>query len=120
MSLEIFIGLWRDEIGNQLIIELKDKKSVSVTFLHHSDNKPVKRTYLDVRDSSKMHAELHWYGTSLEVELWKKGKGFHLCLMLDPVDNNELSPGISRYSKDKNLDKYYSLFSPFSRFMRVS
>jgi len=120
MNFERFIGIWKNEIGNQLIIEPKDKKSVSVTFLSHFENKPVKRKYLDGSDSINMHAELDYYGTSLEVELWRKGKGFHLCLMLDPANENELSPGISRYEEDKFLDSYYSLFMPLQRFTRVN
>lgn len=48
-----------------------------------------------------------------------KGKGFYLCLMHDPMDENELVPGISRYVEDKFLDKYYSLFYPLERFKRM-
>lgn len=119
MDFKNFIGTWKNEIGNKLIIEPKDNKSVSVAFLSHLDNKPVKRKYSDGSDSINMHGKLDFYKTSLEVELWDKGKGFYLCLMSDPTNENELSPGISRNEEDTFLDFYYSLFMPLQRFMRV-
>jgi len=119
MNFKNFIGTWKNEIGNQLIIEPKDKKSVSVTFLSYLDNKPIKRKYSDSSDSINMHGELNFYKTSLEVELWSKGKGFYLCLMTEPTNENELSPGISRNEEDAFLEIHYSLFMPLQRFIRV-
>ena len=119
MSLETFLGTWVNEIGNQLIIEPNGKRSVAVTFLSYQDKKPVKRTYFNGKDSINMTAKLDYYGTSLEVELWKKGKGFHLCLMLDPENEDQLSPGISRYPEDSFLNTYYDLFMPLQRFKKV-
>jgi len=62
-----------------------------------------------------MDAELDDYGSSIEVELWEKGKGFHLCLLYDFIDLRQepgyyLAPGLSRHYEDDFLDKYYHLF----------
>src|SRR6266542_1478978 len=101
MDLKDYVGIWRNDSGNEIIIEPKDKKSLRVSFISHVDNKPVKRQYSDGSYSIEMHAELDYYKTSLEVELWEKGKGFQLSLMPDIMNENELVPGISRYTDDK-------------------
>ncbi len=119
MELKKFIGVWKNEAGNKLIIEPKNKKSLSVTFISHLTHQPIKRQYSDGSESIHMTAELDYYGTTLEVHLWDKGKGFYLCLMNDPVDENELVPGISRNVEDKFLEKYYSLFYPLERFKKI-
>lgn len=71
-----------------------------------------------------MHAELDYYESSIEVELWEKGKGFHLCLLYDFIDlkvdlGYYLAPGISRYEEDDFLDKYYHLFEPLDYYKKV-
>jgi hypothetical protein len=58
-----------------------------------------------------MHAELDYYKTSLEVELWEKGKGFQLSLMPDIMNENQLVPGISRYANDQHLDSIFFIWT---------
>lgn len=76
MDFESFIGVWKNEAGNQLIISSKDQISLSVTFISHLTDKPIKRKYSDGSDSVHMPAKLDYYGTTLEVELWTKAKAF--------------------------------------------
>jgi len=117
--MERFTGRWKNEAGNLLIIKPRNRKSLSVSFISHLDNRPVKREFADNRESVDMPAELDFYETSLEVELWDKGKGFHLSLTLEILNNIELIPGISRYEEDKFLNKYYCLFYPLARYVRI-
>jgi hypothetical protein len=119
MELKDYVGIWRNEIGNEIIIQPKDKKSLKVSFISYVDNKPINRQYSGGSYSIEMHAELDYYKTSLDVELWEKGKGFQLNLMPEIMNENELVPGISRYTNDKFLDKYYYLFGPLTRYTRT-
>lgn len=119
MELKDYVGIWSNDIGNEIIIQSKDKKSLKVSFISYVDNKPINRQYSDGSYSIEMHAELDYYKTSLEVELWEKGKGFQLSLMPDTMNERELVPGISRYTSDKFLDKYYYLFGPLTRYTRT-
>lgn len=118
-----FIGTWRNESGNTLIIKRKNSKTLSVSFFSGKNNEPVIRPYANNLPSIDMDAELDYYGTSIEVELWEKGKGFHLCLLAENYHSTEesLSIGISRYSEDKYnyLDKYYSLFEPLENYKKI-
>jgi hypothetical protein len=121
--MERFIGTWQNESGNTLIIKRKNKKTLSVSFLSGKTNEPVIRPYANNLPSINMDAELDYYETSIEVELWEKGKGFHLCLLVDnyPYMGEELTVGISRYSEDKYkyLDQYYSLFEPLTSYKKI-
>ena len=116
MELEKFIGTWINKAGNRLVISPKDKKSLNVS-LYSQYNLPIERGYFNNSETINMHAELDYYEASIEVELWEKGKGFHLCLLYDDLDVNteygfRLAPGISRREEDNFLDKYYHLFEP--------
>ncbi len=69
-----------------------------------------------------MDAELDYYETGVEIELWREGKGFYLCLWDDDYLQvaEQLSVGISRPS-EKNfefLEKYYHLFEPLKPYKR--
>lgn len=119
MELKDYVGIWRNDIGSEIVIQPKDEKSLKVSFISYVDNQPISRQYSDGSYSIEMHAELDYYKTSLEVELWEMGKGFQLNLMPDPLNEKELVPGISRYSNDKFLDKYYYLFEPLTRYIRT-
>ncbi|QOW09862.1 hypothetical protein Q73A0000_05535 [Kaistella flava (ex Peng et al. 2021)] len=118
-----FIGIWQNEIGNKLLIKKIDEKKASVTFISGKTNEPIGRPYADNKLTIDMNAELDYYGSSVEVELWEKGKGFMLCL----IDNDykqkaeELSVGISRIVDEKFdfLVNYYHLFEPLSSYKRV-
>ncbi len=116
-----FVGIWKNEGGNKLLIKEKDAKTVSVTFISGKTNEPIKRPFANNLPTVDMDAELDYYETSLEVELWKKGKGFHLCLLHDNYSGNqiELSPGISMYQGDKEASKYSNLFYPLDRYVKV-
>ena len=123
MELDTFIGTWINKAGNRLEIKAKDNKSLNVSFFTN-ENIPVVRKYCNNLESLDMHAELDYYESSIEVELWEKGKGFHLCLLYDFIDlkvdpGYYLAPGISRYEEDDFLDKYYHLFEPLDYYKKV-
>ena len=122
--MERFIGTWQNESGNTLIIKRKNRKTLSVSFFSGKDNEPVIRPFANNSPSIDMEAELDYYGTSIEVELWEKGKGFHLCLLAEnyPNTEKELSVGLSRFSEDmyKYLDNYYYLFEPLERYKKIN
>jgi hypothetical protein len=123
MELNTFIGTWINKAGNRLEIKIKDNKSLNVSFFTQGKT-PVVREYYNNLESLDMHAELDYYESSIEVELWEKGKGFHLCLLYDFINlkvdpGYYLAPGISRYVEDDFLDKYYHLFEPLDYYKKV-
>lgn len=123
MGLDKYIGTWINKAGNKLEIKAKDKKSLNVSFFKKG-NVPAIREYYNNLDSIDMHAELDYYESSIEVELWEKGKGFHLCLTYDFIDfkidpGYYLASGISRYEEDAFLDKYYHLFEPLDYYKKI-
>ena len=123
MELKTFIGTWINKAGNRLEIRTKDNKSLNVSFFKQ-DNTPVVREFYNNLESIEMHAELDYYQSSIEVELWEKGKGFHLCLLYDFINlkvnpGYYLAPGISRCEEDDFLDKYYHLFMPLDYYKKV-
>ena len=122
-ELKKFTGTWINKAGNRLEIRLKDNKSLNVSF-YNQYNFPIKREYFNYSESINMHAELDYYETSIEVELWEKGRGFHLCLLYDDLDVNtkcgfRLAPGISRNEEDEFLDQYYHLFEPLDYYEKA-
>jgi hypothetical protein len=123
--MERFIGTWKNDSGNILEIKPNDKNSLLVTFISGKINKPVIRDYFHNKESVDMYSELDYYESSLEVELWEKGKGFHLSLLYDWIDfRNEpsgyrLAPGIVRFEKDNFIEKYYYLFEPLEYYKRI-
>jgi hypothetical protein len=123
--MERFIGTWKNKSGNILEIKPYDKNSLLVTFISGKTNKPVIRQFCQNQESVDMVAELDYYETSLEVELWKKGKGFQFSLFHDWIDfRNELSgyrlaPGIVRYIEDNFTKKYDYLFEPLEYYERI-
>jgi len=125
MDLDKFIGIWKNKAGNVLEIKPHDKKSLKVTFLSGKTGKPVVREYYDNNESIDMLAELDFYESSLEVELWKKGKGFQLSLLHDWIDfRNEpsgyyLAPGLTQYAEDNFTEKYGHLFEPLEYYKRI-
>jgi hypothetical protein len=123
MELKTFIGTWLNKAGNRLEIRAKDKKSLNVSFFT-KENIPVIRKYYNNLESIDMHAELDYYESSIEVELWEKGKGFHLSLLYDYIDfkvdpGYYLAPGITRYEEDDFLDEYYHLFEPLDYYKKI-
>jgi len=111
-----FIGIWQNKGGNKLIIKERSYNSVSVTFISGKSNEPINRPFINNLPSIDMKAELDYYQTSIEVELWEKGKGFYLCLLHDSL---ELSPGISMHQGDKEASKYSNLFGPLDRYVKI-
>jgi len=118
-----FIGIWRNEIGNRLVIKKINEKKATVTFISGKTNEPIERPYADNKLSIDMNAELDFYETSVEVELWEEGKGFMLCLTDNEYkqEAEELGVGISRFedNKYKFLENYYHLFEPLSSYKRI-
>ena len=125
MDIDRFIGIWKNKAGNVLEIKPNDKKSLKVTFLSSKTGKPVVREYYDNNESIDMLAELDFYESSLEVELWKKGKGFQLSLLYDYIEfKNEpseycLAPGLTQYAEDNLTEKYIHLYEPLDYYKRV-
>lgn len=121
--MERFKGIWQNKEGNRLIIEKKSEIEAIVTFISGKTDEPIKRPYFDNQLTIDMPAKLDFYETSVEVELWKKGKGFYLCL----TDNKyrqkaeELGVGISRNADEEHkfLEDYYHLFEPLDSFKRI-
>lgn len=120
-----FIGKWRNKAGNILEIAPKDKKSLNVSFISGRTGKPIIREYFDNRETINMNAELDYYETSLEVDLWTKDKGFQLTLLHDWREyRNEpghyyLAPGLTNYIEDDYTDKYGDLFMPLEEYKRI-
>ena len=82
-----FIGIWKNEGGNKLIIKKKSKKKAIVTFISGRTDEPIERLCAENKLSTDMDASLDFYETSVEIELWEKGKGFKMCLL----DNDYLT-----------------------------
>lgn len=125
MEIREFIGTWKNKAGNILEIEPNDKSSLKVSFFSGINGKPIIREYSDNKESLDMLAELDYIKTSLEVELWEKGKGFQLCLgyICNDFDNETnkdcLAPGISIYEGDRISDKFMDLFGPLYNYKRL-
>ncbi len=123
--MERFIGTWKNEFGNILEIKPNDKNSLMVAFISGKTGKPVIRDYFHNNESINMRAELDYYKSSLEVELWTKGKGFQLSLLHDWIDlKNEtsgyrLAPGLTHYAEDDYMNKYGHLFEPLQYYTRI-
>ena len=102
-----------------------NKTSLLVSFYSGKTGKPVEREYYSNKESIRMLAEFDYYKSSLEVELWEKGKGFRLCLLYDLIHIRDkspeycLSPGLSIYENDKFLKKYFHLFEPLDYYYRI-
>jgi len=124
MELKEFIGTWKNNSGNILEIKPNDKNSLKVTFVSGETGKPVIRDYFDKKESIDMLAELDYYESSLEVELWEKGKGFQLSLLYDWMDYRvepgyRLAPGLIQYADDNLTEKYGDLFMPLEHYKRI-
>ncbi len=124
MELKEFIGTWKNDFGNILEIQPNDEKSLKVTFISGMTGKPVIRDYFDKKESIDMLAELDYYESSLEVELWEKGKGFQLSLSYDWMDYRvnpgyRLAPGLIQYADDNLTEKYGDLYMPLKDYKRI-
>lgn len=124
MEIFEFIGTWKNESGNILEIFPNERKSLKVNFISGSTGKPVIREYFENKESIDMHAELDFYKSSLEVELWEKGKGFQLSLLYDWIDfKNEsgyyLAPGITEYLDSNLTEQYGHLFMPLGYYKKT-
>jgi len=122
--LDRFIGTWKNNSGNILEIKPNDKKSLKVTFISGTTGKHVIREYYDNKESVDMFAELDFYESSLEVELWEKGKGFQLSLLYDWMDYRigpgyRLAPGLIQNADDNLTEKYGHLFMPLEHYKRI-
>ena len=119
------MGTWQNESGNIIEIHPYQKNILKVNFISGKTGKPVIRKYFENKESKDMHASLDFYESSLEVELWKKGKGFQLILLYDLINfKNERSeyclvPGISQYESDNLTEQYGPLFYPLENYKRI-
>jgi len=125
MELHEFIGTWKNESGNILEIIPNNKNSLKVNFISGATGKPVIREYFENKESVNMPAELDYYKSSLEVELWRKGKGFQLSLLYDWIDfKNEkseycLAPAITHYLDDNFTKQFEYLFQPLGHYKKI-
>ena len=126
MEIEEFIGVWKCQSGNIIEIKANDEISLAVNFISGETGQPIVRPYLDNMESVDMKAELDFYETSLEVELWKKDKGFQLSLLRDQIYFNNgdyefyLAPAITRYENDNSTDEFINLFGPLEYYRKIS
>ena len=124
-DLDKFVGVWQNEAGNRLWIKKENDEFAFVSFVSGESGRPVCRLYYSDLPSMKMKARLVEWGSTLEVELWKSGKGFSLCLTyehayeLDEHLREALVPALSRYEEDDYLDQYYELFYPLEHYVRI-
>ncbi len=120
-----FIGRWRNKAGNILEIMPKGEKSLNVSFISGRTRKPIIREYFENKETINMNAELDFYETSLEVDLWTKEKGFQLTLLYDWIEfRNEtpchcLAPSLTNYIEDDYTNKYAELFMPLDYYKRI-
>ena len=120
-----FVGSWLAESGHRLRIEKVRKDRAVVDFLDPR-GAPIARPYMGGAPSMKMIAYYEDYHEDFRVDLWEKGKGFILHLdheydyLLDSEQREALVPSISRYERDRFLDRYYSLFGPLDHFVRTT
>jgi len=119
-----FIGNWKNESGNILEIRPNDKNSLKVNFISGITGKPVIREYFENKESVELHAELDYYKSSLEVELWEKGKGFQLLLLFDWINYKNVSgyylaPGITEYFDSNLIKQFGHLFMPLEYYKRL-
>jgi hypothetical protein len=124
MDINKFIGTWKNDSGNMLEIRPNNNKSLKVNFISGLTGKPIIREFYNNKMSVDLYAELDFYESSLEVELWKKGKGFQLALLYDWMDLNNksgyyLAPGISQYSDSNLTEQYGHLFMPLEYYKRI-
>jgi hypothetical protein len=122
--MERFIGKWKNTSGNILEIKPNDEKSLIVSFISGKTGKPITRKYFNNKESIDMYAELDFYESSLEVELWEKGKGFQLSLLYDWMDYKvepgyRLAPGLIQNADDNLTEKYGDLFMPLENYKRI-
>jgi hypothetical protein len=119
-----FVGEWQNDAGNILLIEKQSDQMCTVSLLKGSVSEPILRFYYENKPSIDMNAIVIDHGSTLEVDLWEKGKGFTLQLTHGSEydfarDIGEvLYPALTRYSKDKFLDQYYDLFGPLYRYVK--
>jgi hypothetical protein len=115
--IENYVGKWKDEDGNRLIVEKLNDETAMVSFYTSPVNKPILRPWYNNKPSLDMSAKYYpEVGPELVVDLWEPGKGFSLNLnfepeyLLDNFRNNSIAPTLSRYEEDNYLDQYYGLF----------
>lgn len=124
-QMDRFIGKWRNDSGNILEITLNDKKYLKASFFSGRTGKPIVREYFENKETIDMNAELDFYETSLEIDLWTKEKGFRLTLLHDWIEfRNEkpcycLVPGLINYIEDDSTDKYGELFMSLDNYKRI-
>jgi hypothetical protein len=125
-DIDKFIGDWANEEGSRLVIKKTTSRTAIVSFLIGPAGIPVVRPYCSDLPSTRMHASLRDYGSTIEVELWRSGKRFTLHLTheyayeLDTEHRDSLIPALSHYEEDEFLNQYYSLFGPLKHYTRTT
>ena len=123
-NIDHYIGEWKDDMGNRLVIQKIDDNVAAVPFFSAHNNKPILRLWAEGKPSLDMAAKYTpEQGPDLVVELWKEGRRFCLHLtfeprsILDESRRDAMIPALSRYEEYEFLDQYYSLFHPILRWL---
>jgi hypothetical protein len=123
-DIDKFVGHWVNSEGDRVIIRKETFNSAIVSFLLGPVAIPVARPYYGGLPSTEMQARLRDYGTTIEVNLWTRRKGFDLHLTyeyayeLDEKRREALVPALSWREEDNFLDDYRHLFGCLKHFTK--
>jgi hypothetical protein len=118
-----FIGEWEDESGRRLHIRKVNEGTASVSFL--VGGQAIARPWCQNKPSINMIGVYNdAEGAELAVVLWEKEKGFTLHLsfepsfILDRLNRDSLTVGLSRFEEDDFLDRHYPLFGALQHYAK--
>jgi len=120
-----FVGRWQNPAGNIIEITKKSRKHSSVSFYSGTTGQPICREYFENKPSINMSAQLDYYETSLEVDLWTHSSGFRLSLLYDWIELRHkppqyyLVPALVQFAQDDFSSKYGHLFEPLQYYELV-
>jgi len=121
-----YVGKWRDDSGNRLIIRRISDRACMVDFVGGFTGEPIARPWYGGRPTVDMLARYYpESGPELIVDLWK-GTCFSLHLNYDSgcrpeeITPEALAPSISRRDDDgyDYLEQYYGLLGQLEQFSR--
>jgi hypothetical protein len=125
MALTDFMGKWKNKSGNILEIKPFSNIALKVDFISGQTGQSVIREYYGNKKSTDMEGKLDYYESSLEIDLWEKGKGFQLVLLYDQIDLDNgktaicLAPGLSQYLNSNLTEQYGHLFYPLEYYQQI-
>jgi hypothetical protein len=122
-----YIGEWKNEAGNHLIIRKIDVHAMAeVSFYSFYSNKPVFRSWYNNKPSINMIAKYFPAdGPNPVVDVWKPVKEFYLYLNYEPEyvfdvkKRDAIVPTLCRYEEDEFLVQFYKLFEPLKYYIKI-